>query len=169
MNSTAQEAEKLKRQGHRVTLNMLVRTFDTPKYVAQEMVWRAPLKEKYDFWRGHFEERKQLRNALALTRWAEIRGLNDAAQDAIKLTQGMVSRDGVVSMGLPNAGARLHLADEVQDHRVFRTNAQAGQISGFPFLQWDLQDEFVAPVRPAYLILRTNARNESTGDCVLLD
>jgi hypothetical protein len=168
-HNNVQEAEKFKKQGHRVTLKLLVRTNDNPKYVAQEVSWGAPVQDKFQHWRSHFVNRKLLRNAIALGRWAEIRGLETEAQEAYQLSQELVTRDGVSSMGRPRLSARLHLADEVQDHRVYTSTFPAHQTSGMQWRQLPVEDEFYAPMRPAYVVLRTNARNESAGSCVLTD
>jgi hypothetical protein len=168
-HSNVQEAEQLKKQGHKVTVRMLVRSNDNPKFFAQEVTWRAPIKDKFEYWRQLFADRKMLRNMLALARWSEIRGLGEEARQAYEAAHSFVSRESISSMGKPRVSARVHLADETQDHRLYESKLPASQVSGLQWQQRSIEDEFCAPVSPTYLVFRSNARSESSGDYVIIN
>lgn len=167
----AEQAERLKKEGNRVTLKMNINVDTTPKFTISEMHWSIPIKDQMEFWRQLIGEKKRFGQSLGLAAWAETRGLSDEARAAHEKARGEVVPEAVGQMGRPTRALRIHLSDEVDDQWFHERVGPVSEFNHHPIWKGrqDTTLDFFAIPNPFCATFKTNPKGEATGDYYLLN
>jgi hypothetical protein len=171
-SSKAEEAEKMKKQGNRITLKIKLDSATTPKFVAQDFDWCIPVKDQFDYWNQQYGVKGKFHESLALAAWAETRNLGEQAESLYQKAHGEVTREAAIALGVPAQAIRIHLADEVHDQWFYEGGAGIRASNHRPVWRQApakySHDIAAAPKRPC-AIVQSKPDGSSVGDYYLLE
>ncbi len=159
-------AEKLRKEGFPVTLRTIVIVGKSQHFALGPVEWNMPVRAQYDYWHGVWSDQHaaDARYWLALSAWANVRGLDPEAAAAFAQAGSSLSRsDAAEHLGRPSKMVRVHLADQVQDHWFYDSLMP---VWGYANASWHgtgLVEEFYAAPPPAYALVRTGPAGNLPG------